>query len=354
MSAGCRSAGRGGADPGAAVATVRPEAGLRRAQPLLGTFVVVTVHGVDGGKGQSAIDAAFAAVRRVDALMSLHRPDSELVRLNAAAARDWVVVSPELFEVVAAAGRLARETDGAFDATIRPVADLWGFIWKEHRMPSPEELAAVLPRVGHALVELDADRRAVRFARPGVSLDLGGIAKGYAVDAALAALRSAGVSNAMVRAGGDLRVMGAPPGRTTWEVQLEDPFGAGNRVAIELRDAAVSTSGNYENFFIVEGRRYSHLLNPRTGRPVEGVAACSVIAPTCLESDALATGLFVLGPERSVALAGARRAFRMTLMPSFSATGRGQAAAGPVIQSVPWREQASEAAPPQVPKPASP
>jgi thiamine biosynthesis lipoprotein len=162
---------------------------------------------------------------------------------------------------------------------------------------------------------LDAEKCTVHFLGPGISLDLGGIAKGYAVDCAVEKLRSVGVTNAMVKAGGDLRVMGAPPGKTNWIVQLEDPRKEGRRTKIPLRDAALSTSGNYENYFEIDGVRYSHILNPRTGWPVQGIVACTVIAPTCMESDALATACFVYGVEKSLEKFGARFPMRFTLTP---------------------------------------
>lgn len=304
---------------------------LRRAQPLLGTFVVVTVFGTNEATTHRAIDEAFDAVRRVDALMSVHRADSELSRLNSSAAERAVSVSEELFRVIAFAQNVARETDGAFDVTIRPVADLWGFIWKQHRLPSEAELRKALANVGHQLVTLDAAQCTVRFKQPGVSIDLGGIAKGYAVDCAIDALRQRGISNAMVRAGGDLRVMGSPPGERSWKVQLEDPARGGQRVLLPLRDAAISTAGNYENFFVVDGRRYSHILNPRTGMPVEGIAACSVVAASCLESDAWSTALFVLGPDTAQERFGKGKAFRFTLMPALSRTNL-----WPIIESLRW------------------
>lgn len=259
---------------------------VRRAQPLLGTYVVISAY----GNAQQAIGAAFDEIRRIDALMSLHRADSELARLNA---REIELVSEDLYRVLAKAREISEQTEGSFDVTIRPLADLWGFIWKEYRLPSAAELQSVLPRVDYRLVQLDPARRAVRFLRDGVTIDLGGIAKGYAVDCAIEKLRARGITNAMVRAGGDLRVIGQ------WPVQIEDPQKQGRRATIRLKDAAISTSGNYENYFVVNGRRYSHILDPRTGLPVEGLAACTVIAPTCMESDALATALFVYGPERT-------------------------------------------------------
>jgi thiamine biosynthesis lipoprotein len=287
-----------------------------RSQPLLGTFVTISAWGGGPGEVQAAISAAFDEIRRADRIMSLHRADSELSRINATAATNAVPVSAELFRVLELAQQIAKETEGGFDVTLRPVTDLWGFIWKEHRLPTGAELAATLPRVGFQKVELDAGQQTVRFREPGVSLDLGGIGKGVAVDLAIARLRERGVTNAMVKAGGDLRVMGAPPGAAFWPVQLEDPRKQGRRVTIPLRDAALSTSGNYENFFEVGGRRYSHILDPRTGLPVEGIAACTVIAPTCAESDAWATALFVYGVDRSLADFGARLPMRFTLMPA--------------------------------------
>jgi thiamine biosynthesis lipoprotein len=294
---------------------------VRRSEPLLGTFVTISVYGANRERVNAAISDAFDEFRRVDALMSIHRADSELTRVNARASLCPVVVSPELFRVIAKALDIAEQTEGSFDITIRPLADLWGFTWKEYRLPTDAQLRAVLPRVNFRLVELNAEKRTVHFQAAGVSLDLGGIAKGHAVDSAIDKLRSIGFTNAMVKAGGDLRVIGLPPGKTNWIVQLEDPGKEGRRVKIPLRDAALSTSGNYENYFEIEGVRYSHILNPRTGRPVQGVAACTVIAPTCIESDALATACFVYGVERSLAKFGPRLPMRFTLISSNRAEG---------------------------------
>jgi thiamine biosynthesis lipoprotein len=269
---------------------------IRRSQPLLGTFVVVTVYTPSKERAHAAINAAFDEIRRVDSVFSIHRPDSELSRVNAT--QGPIAVSQELFAVVARALEIARQTDGAFDPTVRPLVELWGFLWKEHRFPSSNELASTLPHVDYRFVELDAARRTIRFLTNGVSLDLNAIAKGYAVDCAVEKLRSLGITNAMVRAGGDLRVIASPPSETAWTVQLEDPSNRGARPIIKLRDQALSTAGSYENFFIRDGKRYSHVLNPRTGLPVESIASCSVIADTCMESDAWSTALFVLGPDR--------------------------------------------------------
>lgn len=301
---------------------------VRRSQPLLGTFVTISAYGPDRARLNAAVSDAFAEIHRVDAVMSLHRPDSELSRLNALAVHKDVVVSDELFGVLVRAAEIARRTEGSFDVTIRPIADLWGFIWKDHRLPTPAELREALPRVGYLKMRLDAERRTVRFLEPGVSLDLGGIGKGHAVDRAIARLHQHGITNALVKAGGDVRVTGRPPGQRDWSVQLEDPRKQGRRVAVRLRDAALSTSGNYENFFDIAGRRYSHILDPRSGLPVQGVASCTVIAPTCTESDAWATACMVYGVERSLRDFGNEFPMRFVLVPEPRASK-----AWPVMQS---------------------
>jgi len=287
-----------GSKPGPAFADPRIQQ-IRRSQPKLGTFVTITAFGLDRAALLAAMDAAFAEFDRVDELMSIHRADSELSALNRAAGQGEVAVSEDLFQVLQAAQSIHQRSGGAFDVTIRPVADLWGFIWKVHRLPTEAELRSALAKVGFEKVILNPQTLGVRITEPGVSIDLGGIAKGYAVDRAVERLKSMGVSSAMVKAGGDLRVLGLPPGEDHWQVQLEDPDKRGRRMALRMKSGALSTSGDYENFFDVEGRRFSHILNPRDGMPVEGVAACTVLAPTCMESDALATTFFILGEDQA-------------------------------------------------------
>jgi len=294
-----------------------PQPGLelvRRSEPLLGTFVTITVYADNRERGNAAVSAAFEEFRRIDGLMSLHRADSELSKLNARASIEPVVVSEDLFRVITQAQEIADQTEGSFDITIRPIVELWGFIWKEYHLPTDEQLKVALPRVNYRMIQLDSQKRTVHFLL-GVSLDLGGIAKGYAVDCAIDKIRSIGISHAMVKAGGDLRVIGVPPGKTNWTVQLEDPGKAGRRIRIPLREAALSTSGNYENYFEIDGVRYSHILNPRTGWPIQGIAACTVVAPTCIESDAMATACFVYGWEKSLAKFGTRFPMRFTIIP---------------------------------------
>ncbi|MEO5802257.1 MAG: FAD:protein FMN transferase [Verrucomicrobiota bacterium] len=285
---------------------------IRRSQPLLGTFVTISAYGSNREKTQQAVSEAFGEIQRIDSLMSLHRADSELNFLNSRGALEPVKVSPELFQVIAKAQEIAAETAGSFDITIRPLADLWGFIWKEYRMPTDSELEAVLPRVNYKLIEIDPALQTIRFLKPGVSIDLGGIGKGYAVDGAIEKLQTFGISKAMVKIGGDLRVIGSPPGKGHWTVQIEDPKKEGHRHNISLRDAALSTSGNYENFFTIKGKRFSHILNPRTGLPIQNVSACTVSASTCTESDAYATAFFVYGRDRTLEKFGGKLKIQFT------------------------------------------
>ena len=286
---------------------------MQRSQPLLGTFVVISIQSGDQAGAEQAISLAFNEVRRLDAILSLHRPDSELVNLNRRAAKEPVHVSQELFTVIARAQEIAVATDGCFDITIRKLADLWGFISKQQTLPDPKDIASALTDGNYRDIIGDETRRTVHFQKPGLSVDLGGIAKGYIVDRVIQVLHEQGFTNALVRAGGDLRAGGAASGQDGWQVQIEDPNRQGKRSRICLRDLAISTSGDYENYLQIGRRRYGHILDPRTGWPVQGITSCSVIARTAIESDALATAFFVLGPERALARFGDRYRMRFVL-----------------------------------------
>ena len=281
---------------------------ITRLQPHLGTLVSVTVY-AERSKAQVAIESAFAEFRAVDDLLSIHRKDSALAQANAGQR-----ASNELQKIIQQSLAIARKTEGAFDPTIRPLAELWGFIKKEgYRLPQKEELREILPRVDYRKASISDDRFV--FQSNGMSIDSGGFGKGYAVDRAIAVLKQHGINNAMVKAGGDLRVIGLPPNQSHWNILIEDPEKKGQRVTLHLKSGALSTSGNYENFFEVDGLRYGHLLNPRTGLPVQGIAACTLTAPTCLESDAYATAACVLGPRKSMKQFALRYGMRFVLLP---------------------------------------
>lgn len=266
----------------------------------MGCAYAIVAYGEDERALPALVEAAFDEVDRIDRLMSHYRPDSALSRLNRRAAEGPAAVDPELFDFIAEALRYSRESHGAFDVTVGPLMKAWGFFRSGGRIPGEDELAEARARVGYRHVLLDPQRRTVRFRRPGVELDLGGIAKGYAVDRAVDVLRRAGVSAGLVSAcGSTIYGLGAPPGREAWTVEVQDPIDP-ERVAstVGLKDRALSVSGTAEKSFEKDGVRYSHVMDPRTGRPVQGVLSVAVLAPSGTAGDALDNAFFVQGLER--------------------------------------------------------
>jgi thiamine biosynthesis lipoprotein len=261
----------------------------------------IEVYGPEAASLPRIVDEAFDEVDRIDRLMSHYQPDSPLSRVNRDAARHPVTVERELFEFIAEATRYSRDSDGAFDITVGPLMKAWGFFNGEGRLPSPADLTAARRRVGAGHVVLNAAERSIYFDTPGVELDLGGIAKGYAVDRVAGILRTRGVSAGLISAGGStIYALGAPPGRDGWDVAIQDPLDA-RKVArsIRLKDRALSLAGSSEKAFEYDGRRYSHIMDPRTGTPVEGLLSVAVVARSGTAGDALDNAFFVLGPGRS-------------------------------------------------------
>jgi thiamine biosynthesis lipoprotein len=267
----------------------------------MGTDFTVVAYGRDAKYLGEVANEVFEEIDRLDDQMSNYKPESEISALNRDAARRAMIIEPALFALIQDSWRYSRETDGAFDITVGPLMRAWGFFRGQGRVPNRAELAKVIERLGYRHVRLDAERREVQFDREGVELDLGGIAKGYAVDHAVAILRENGVTAALVSSGtSSLYALGAPPGERGWKVNVRDPFEAG-RVGdvVWLKDYSLSASGSYEKFFTLDGKTYAHIMDPRTGRPVENMLASTVLAPRATQSDALSTAFFVLGPQTS-------------------------------------------------------
>ncbi len=245
-----------------------------------------------------AITAAFDEVRRVDAFLSHYRPESELSRINEEAARNEVKVSAEMTDLLASCLRYAASSEGAFDITVGALVNAWGFYRGSGEMPSAWTLWRARRNSGYRHLKLDPLNRTVRFLRSGLLLDPGGIGKGYAVDRAVEALREYGIERALVSSGtSSIYAMGEPPGETDgWALDLR---GSGSSSAaattVKLKDKALSTSGSYEKFFESGGKRYGHILDPRTGQPASGVAGVSVIAPRTIDTEAWSTALLVNG-----------------------------------------------------------
>lgn len=284
---GTPSASAGGAQP------------TRRAWPVMGTLLEATVWGLDDEAAGTVMRAVRAAVGRVDTLMSNYRDDSDISRVNRAAGTgEWVAVDTATLHVVEAALRVARSSGGAFDPTVGPAVDVWGFYREQGAVPVAGALDSARALVDHGRVHTRASPPAIRLATHGMRLDLGAIGKGYAVDRALAAAAGSGASGLMIDLGGNIGVAGRPPGGGDWPLGLRHPRREGRAFAVfEVGAGAVATSGDYERFFVVDGVRYAHILDPRSGRPVQGIASVSVLAPTGTDSDALSTTLFVLGPD---------------------------------------------------------
>jgi FAD:protein FMN transferase len=261
----------------------------------------IELYGLDADALPPIVDEAFDEVDRIDRLMSHYKSDSPLSRINREAAHHPVTVEPELFGFIVDAMRYQHDSDGAFDITVGPLMKAWGFFRGDGRVPSEEALGAARRHVGSAHVILDPLRRTIAFDEPGVELDLGGIAKGYAVDRVAGVLKRRHITAALISAGGStIYALGAPPGRDGWEVAVQDPTDA-RAVAFtrRLKDRALSVAGISEKSFESGGATYSHIMDPRTGRPAPGVLSVAVIARTGTAGDALDDAFFVLGPDRS-------------------------------------------------------
>jgi thiamine biosynthesis lipoprotein len=243
------------------------------------------------------VEAALDEVDRIDRLMSHYKPESPLSVVNRTASAGPVRVEPELLDFIALCLDYSRDSDGAFDVTVGPLMKAWGFFRGEGRIPQDLEMAALRDRVGYRHVIVDKEARTIRFNRDGVELDLGGIAKGYAVDRAVGVLEKGAIASALVSAGGStIYALGTPPGRQGWDVSLRDPVD-NRRVArrVLLKDRALSVSGTAEKSFEVQGVTYSHIMDPRSARPVQGVLSVAVLGPSGTAGDALDDAFFVEG-----------------------------------------------------------
>ena len=270
----------------------------------------IEAYGPDADALPRIVDGSLDEVDRIDRLMSHYKSDSPLSRINREAAQHPVAVDPELFDFIVDAMRYHHDSSGAFDITVGPLMKAWGFFRGEGRMPSDAELAAARRLVGGGHVKLDRASRTIAFDRPGVELDLGGIAKGYAVDRVVGLFRRRQITAALISAGGStIYALGAPPGRDGWNVTIQDPLDARKiALTLDLKDRAVSVAGRSEKSFEAGGVIYSHIMDPRTGMPAQGVLSVVVLAGSGTAGDALDDAFFVLGPERSRAYLNRLRA----------------------------------------------
>jgi len=273
---------------------------FQREEAIMGTRVAVELWSEDAALAARAMDAVIAEMRRTDELMSTYKPESQLSAVNAHAFDGPVEVDPEIIDVVARSFDFSRMSNGAFDVTYASVGHLYDY--RAHQRPSKQQVAAALPGVDYRQVEVDRARNTIRFLRKGVRIDLGGIAKGYAVDRSIGILRGLGIEHAMVNAGGDTRLLGDRLGKP-WIVGIRDPRNEGRMVTrLPLEDEAISTSGDYERYFEEDGVRYHHILVPGTGDVAREVRSATVIGADATLTDGLSTTVFVLGVQRGMEL----------------------------------------------------
>ncbi len=273
-------------------------------QPHMGTLFTITLYAPDEVRARNGADAAFAKIAALDRMMTDYDPESELMQLSRKPVGDPVTVSDELFDILQQSQRVAELSDGAFDVTIGPVVRQWRRTRRTGILPAPEALARLRSAVGWQKLKLDPRNKTVTLTVPEMQLDLGGIAKGYAADQALAVLKGQGLPRALVAASGDIAVGEPPPGKRNWRVavgKLDGKDGQPARILF-LNHAAVSTSGDAEQFVEIGGQRYSHIIDPRTGVGLTERLQVTVIGRRATDTDAFATATSVLGVERGVAL----------------------------------------------------
>jgi len=290
---------------------VEIDGGYREVMGTLARVVVVVKH---PSQGRRCIEAGFEQLNRIDAMMSDYKSSSELSKVNREAFANPIRVSPELFEVLQKSVKYSRLSDGAFDVTVGPLVDLWHKAGEANIVPDENTLAAVKARVGFEKLLLDANERTVRFAVGGMRLDLGGIAKGYALDKAVEAMRQQGAIGGMVSAGGDIRCFGKPADKDAWRVGLQNPVAALPQdlngtidteqvlMVLKVNNMAVTTSGDYRRFVTIAGKRYSHIIDPNTATGANKLSSDTILAANAVDADALSTAVNVMGAEKGLAL----------------------------------------------------
>lgn len=286
----------------------RPEM-YQEARSLMWTRFEIVAFGPDRARLAEAARAAFEEIDRLDRQMSNYAETSELTYINRNAARAEVIVEGELFDLLKRSLDYSRVSGGAFDITVGPLMKAWGFFKGQGRLPQRQELSPIMTRVGYQHVRLNQRARTIRFDREGVELDLGGIAKGYGVDKAAEILRESGVTSALITSGtSSITAIGTPPDETAWRVEVSDPLDRSrSRTSIELIDESISTSACHEKTFEMNGKTYCHIMNPRTGYPVDGILSATIITRRGTDAEALSKAVMVMGIEKAREFLKARK-----------------------------------------------
>lgn len=278
-------------------------------QPM-GTYCNMTIATPnDQPSAQVAANAALAKIHQIESLASTYQPQSEISQLANLKPNSPSLLSAQMYPVFERSLYYSHLTDGAFDITVGPLMNLWRTAVKRDTLPSADQIATTLQAVGYRNITLDPQARTITFSQPHMSITLDAIVKGHAADIAVDAIRQLGVSAALIDLGGDIVCYGAPPGRSAWNIGIQDPFkpasspkGGPYLAIIALTDAAVATSGNYQRTFTIQDQTYSQIIDPRTGQPVEQAPSVTIIAPTAADADALATACSVLPVAQALQL----------------------------------------------------
>ncbi len=264
-------------------------------QPLMGTEFRLKLYAADSLTAQQAADSAFQRIAELDKIFSDYREDSELSALNEnAGSRQWTNASPELIYLTRLALSISKKTKGAFDISVGSLSKLWRRAFRQQQFPSAAEIKTAMKTTGYQHINVNRENTAIRLQKPGMRLDFGGIAKGYAADQAILELKKLGIHSALLDAGGDISVSNAPPGKKGWAIQYMIVGEKGPQTAIAfLENAGVATSGDTYRYLEWKGIRYSHIIDPHTGKGLTGHRKVTVFAPTCAEADAWATAVSV-------------------------------------------------------------
>ena len=278
----------------------------RQSRILMGTQVDVLVRAENRAHGDMALEACFTKMERLQAKFNVYDKKSAISVINASAETSWVDLDEDLYAVFEKALDIAEASGGAFDVTVRPLIEVWGKARKEKTVPAEEEIRSALIIVGYKNLSLDRGNKRIRYRKPGMSVDLGGIAKGYVLDVGIDVLRKEGIKEALLNAGGDILTLGGKRDGP-WEIGIQDPRKKGGLLGkLDVRDKAVMTSGDYERFYMHEGVRYHHILDPHTGYPARGLRSVTVVGEDGAVTDALATAVFVLGLKKGLRLIESR------------------------------------------------
>lgn len=276
----------------------------KKTMPLMDTLVSITVVADSKDIAEKAIEKTFAETGRFSSLINFYSDKSELAEINRNAGIQPVKVSPDSLDLIEKAVSAAEKSGGAFDPTIGPIVKLWDFPNK--KKPTETELARTLPLVNYRDIRIDRTASTVFLKRKGMMIDLGGIAKGYAADRAVESLKREGITSGLVSFAGDIRTFGTKPDKNPWTIGIKNPRQTNEKdeivAKIRLSDKAISTSGDYERYFMYEDKRYHHLLDPKTGMPAYGCRSVSIVTDRAVNTDAFSTAVFILGLEKGMAL----------------------------------------------------